>query len=139
MDGRILLIEDDSTIGEVLTSSLRATAMRSRGSGRARRGSNGLRRGDVDLVLLDLGLPDLDGVEVCRRLRRAQPDCVLVMLTARTTEMDVVVGLDAGADDYLIKPVRLTELHARIRAHLRRNSRARPQRMCGRSATWSST
>ena len=75
-------------------------------------------------MLLDLGLPDLDGVEVCRRLRALQPSAVLVMLTARTDEMDVVVGLEAGADDYLTKPIRLAELHARIRAHLRRDAAA---------------
>ena len=84
--------------------------------------------GRVDLALLDLGLPDLDGVEVCRQLRRMQPGCVLVMLTARSAEMDVVVGLEAGADDYLVKPVRLAELHARIRAHLRRSDTGRPAR-----------
>jgi DNA-binding response OmpR family regulator len=119
--GRILLVEDDSTIGEVLTSSLRSHAYEVAWE---QTGAAGLARATaepVDLVLLDLGLPDLDGVEVCRQLRRAQPGCVIVMLTARTTEMDVVVGLDAGADDYLVKPVRLGELHARIRAHLRRN------------------
>jgi DNA-binding response OmpR family regulator len=120
MAGRILLVEDDVTIGEVLTSSLRSHGYevfweRTGAGGLARAGT-----GAVDLVLLDLGLPDLDGVEVCRQLRRVQPGCVLVMLTARSAEMDVVVGLEAGADDYLVKPVRLAELHARIRAHLRR-------------------
>jgi DNA-binding response OmpR family regulator len=65
-------------------------------------------------------LPDLDGVEVCRRIRRSQVVGVLVMLTARTDEMDVVVGLEAGADDYLTKPFRMAELLARVRAHLRR-------------------
>jgi DNA-binding response OmpR family regulator len=75
-----------------------------------------------DLALVDLGLPDLDGIEVCRRLRETRPGCVQVILTARADEMDVIVGLDAGADDYLTKPVRLAELHARIRAHLRRES-----------------
>ncbi|MHA6623177.1 response regulator transcription factor [Pseudonocardia sp. DLS-67] len=120
--GRILLIEDDPTIGEVLTSSLRTHGHEVQWE---RAGHHGLARAaetEFDLVLLDLGLPDLDGVEVCRRLRIAQPDTVLVMLTARTTEMDVVVGLEAGADDYLTKPVRLNELHARIRAHLRRSA-----------------
>jgi DNA-binding response OmpR family regulator len=118
---RILLIEDDPTIGEVLTSSLRSHGhdvvwTRSGGSGLARAAEC-----SFDLVLLDLGLPDLDGAAVCRRLRRTQPESVVVMLTARSAEMDVVVGLEAGADDYLVKPVRLAELHARIRAHLRRN------------------
>jgi DNA-binding response OmpR family regulator len=73
-----------------------------------------------DLTLLDLGLPDMDGVDLCRRLRVAQPGCVLVVLTARDEEIDVVLGLEAGADDYLTKPFRLAELLARIQAHLRR-------------------
>ena len=121
MASRILLVEDDSTIGEVLASSLRSHAHEVMWE---RTGAGGLARAAatvVDLVLLDLGLPDLDGVEVCRQLRRAQPGCVVVILTARSAEMDVVVGLEAGADDYLVKPIRLAELHARIRAHLRRN------------------
>jgi DNA-binding response OmpR family regulator len=73
-------------------------------------------------VLLDLGLPDIDGVEVCRRLRALYPQATIVILTARSDEIDVVIGLDAGADDYLVKPFRLAELLARIRAHLRRRS-----------------
>ena len=125
MSGRILLVEDDATIGEVLTSSLRSHAYQVMWEQTGRRGLARAGTGAVDLVLLDLGLPDLDGVEVCRQLRRVQPECVLVMLTARSTEMDVVVGLEAGADDYLVKPIRLAEFHARIRAHLRRGGSAR--------------
>ena len=82
--------------------------------------------GEVNLVLLDLGLPDLDGVEVCRQLRVVAPAVVIVMMTARGEEVDVVVGLEAGADDYLVKPVRSVELVARVRAHLRRGAPVTP-------------
>src|SRR5262249_9989793 len=80
------------------------------------------------LVLLDLGLGDLDGVEVARRIRGLRPGTVIVMLTARGEEIDVVVGLDAGADDYLVKPFRMAELLARVRAHLRRGPAGEPRR-----------
>jgi len=119
--GRILLVEDDPTIGEVLTSSLRSHGHEVLWAGTGATALKLAAESSVDLVLLDLGLPDIDGVEVCRQLRRLQPGCVLVMLTARSEEMDVVVGLEAGADDYLVKPVRLVEFHARVRAHLRRS------------------
>ncbi|GEL22451.1 DNA-binding response regulator [Pseudonocardia sulfidoxydans NBRC 16205] len=82
-------------------------------------------RAPVDLVLLDLGLPDLDGLAVCRAIRPLLPDAVIVILTARDDEMDVVLGLESGGDDYLVKPVRLAELHARVRAHLRRAEASR--------------
>ena len=72
-----------------------------------------------DLVLLDLTLPDIDGLDVCRKLRTDHPDLPVIMLTARAEEMDVIVGLNAGADDYVAKPFRLAELVARIRARLR--------------------
>jgi DNA-binding response OmpR family regulator len=117
---QLLVVEDDDTIGRLLTESLHAhghQVMWCR-SGRAALRESVMK--EFDLVLLDLGLPDLDGVEVCRQLRTAQPGCVLVILTARDAEIDVVVGLDAGADDYLTKPFRSVELLARIRAHLRR-------------------
>lgn len=116
----LLLVEDDETIGQALQSSLR---LHGHDVCWHRDGHGALREADAvdfELVLLDLGLPDLDGVEVCRRLRTVAPACVLVILTARTDEMDVIVGLEAGADDYLTKPVRLAELLARVRAHLRR-------------------
>src|SRR5882757_7989513 len=116
----VLVVEDDETIGSVLGSSL---ASQGHQVVWERTGHGALSEADrtsFALVLLDLGLPDLDGIQVCRRLRAAQPFTVLVMLTARTEEMDVVLGLEAGADDYLTKPVRLGELLARVRAHLRR-------------------
>ncbi|HVL83137.1 MAG TPA: response regulator transcription factor [Pseudonocardia sp.] len=119
---RLLVVEDDETIGGVLESSLRAHGHDVEWVRTAAAALGAADAGDLDLVLLDLGLPDLDGVEVCRRLRAARPGVVVVMLTARTDEMDVVVGLEAGADDYLTKPVGLAELHARVRAHLRRGA-----------------
>lgn len=117
---RLLVVEDDATIGGLLEPGLRThghTVCWQRSGQAALAAASGT---EFDLVLLDLGLPDLDGVEVCRQLRARQPACVLVILTARREEMDVVVGLEAGADDYLTKPFRFAELLARIRAHLRR-------------------
>jgi DNA-binding response OmpR family regulator len=125
---RVMVVEDDETIGSLLEARLSAHGYETCW---LRTGRSALREAvlaEFDLVLLDLGLPDLDGVEVCRQLRSRQPGCVLVMLTARKDEMDVVVGLEAGADDYLTKPFRLAELLARIRAHLRRGTaRTGPQ------------
>jgi DNA-binding response OmpR family regulator len=116
----LLVVEDDAAIGSVLESTLRLHGYQVCWSRDGRTAQQAAEAGDFDLVLLDLGLPDLDGVELCRRLRAALPAAVLVILTARQEEMDVVVGLDAGADDYLTKPIRLGELLARVRAHLRR-------------------
>ena len=117
--GRVLLVEDDTAIADGL-----ARALRSQGYavGIASTAAEALAAGGVsppDLVLLDLGLPDADGVDVCRRLRRDHPSLPIVILTARADEVDVVVGLDAGANDYVSKPFRLAELLARVRAHLR--------------------
>jgi DNA-binding response OmpR family regulator len=118
----LLLVEDDEPIGGGLVAALGANGHDVTWQ---RTGASALRAVDgstYDLVLLDLGLPDVDGVDVCRAVKRARPDCIVVILTARTDEMDVVVGLEAGADDYLAKPFRTTELLARVRAHLRRQA-----------------
>ncbi|WP_206796459.1 response regulator transcription factor [Amycolatopsis sp. MtRt-6] len=120
----LLVVEDDAAIGSVLESTLRLHGHQVCWARDGRAALRAAEPGEFDLVLLDLGLPDLDGVEVCRRLRAALPAAVLVILTARQEEMDVVVGLDAGADDYLTKPIRLGELLARVRAHLRRGGPA---------------
>jgi DNA-binding response OmpR family regulator len=121
---QVLLVEDDQAIGQALESSLRLNGYQVHWS---TTGTAALAEaGPFDLVLLDLGLPDMDGVDVCRRLRGTMPQSVLVILTARQDEMDVVVGLEAGADDYLTKPVRLGELLARVRAHLRRGPVGQP-------------
>jgi DNA-binding response OmpR family regulator len=116
---RLLLVEDDPSIAEPLVAALRREG---HDVAWASTGADGLAAAgpEVDLVLLDLGLPDIDGLEVCRQIRARLPDLPVLMLTARAEEVDAVVGLDAGADDYVTKPFRLAELMARIRAALRR-------------------
>jgi len=117
--GRILLVEDDEEIADVLRRSLRAEGYEVRAGGD---GAEALRAAAdfvPDLVVLDLGLPGMDGVEVCRRLRETG-DVPILILTARTETEDRVEGLDSGADDYLVKPFERDELLARIRALLRR-------------------
>ena len=119
----ILLVEDDDGIARPLAGALRNSGYE---VDRVATGSDALARavpGRTAAVVLDLGLPDIDGVEVCRRLReRHGTDLPILVLTARTGEADVVVGLDAGADDYVTKPFRLAELQARLRALLRRSA-----------------
>ena len=118
----LLVVEDDERIGSLLESALRANGHDVTWQRTGRSALAAASSSTYDLILLDLGLPDVDGVELCRDLRAIAPAAVIVMLTARLDEMDVVVGLEAGADDYLTKPFGLTELLARIRAHLRRRS-----------------
>jgi len=119
-DARVLIVEDDDTIGRNLLAGIRAHGYTATW---CRTGSSaGIEAGesDYDVVLLDLGLPDIDGTDLARDLRHHHPDLLIIMLTARGDDIDVVVGLDVGADDYLVKPVGLTVLLARMRAHLRR-------------------
>jgi len=118
----VLLVEDDAAIAGPLSRALQREGYEVDvvGDGQAalhRAGAAG-----PDLMVLDLGLPGMDGLEVCRRVRVDQPDLPVLMLTARTDEVDFVVGLDAGADDYVGKPFRLAELLARVRALLRRRA-----------------
>ncbi|MFJ6570220.1 response regulator transcription factor [Streptomyces sp. NPDC091292] len=119
---RIVIVEDDDTIGARLAAALRTLGHDGEWCPDGATALARADRGSADLVLLDLGLPDTDGFELCRRLRERLPDAVLVVLTARTGEMDVIQALESGADDYLTKPFRLAELHARIAAHLRRSA-----------------
>jgi DNA-binding response OmpR family regulator len=115
----ILLVEDDGAIAVALERVLRQEGytVRHLSEGRPAAAAAGPH---VGLVILDLGLPDIDGIDVCRALRAARPELAILILSARDQELDVVAGLDAGADDYLVKPFGLSELLARVRAHLRR-------------------
>src|SRR3954454_21905294 len=120
--GGILIVEDDEAIASGLARVLDSQGYRVRRLARGGTATAAVTDDAIALVVLDLGLPDVDGLTVCRRLRAARPDLAILILTARDRELDVVAGLDAGADDYLIKPFRLAELLARVRAHLRRVS-----------------
>ncbi|KRB78688.1 two-component system response regulator [Nocardioides sp. Root190] len=120
---RLLIVEDDDAIAAPL---LRAVQREGYEVTRVAAGQPALEHvaaGGVDLVLLDLGLPDMDGLDVCRQLRANGFEGGIVILTARAGELDRVVGLDVGADDYLAKPFSLSELLARVRALLRRSGR----------------
>jgi len=117
---RVLLAEDDPAISEPLARALRREGydVDVRADGRA--ALEGVQQ-NPDLVVLDLGLPYIDGLEVCRRIRAEGRSVPVLILTGRSDEGDLVVGLDAGADDYVTKPFRLAELLARVRALLRRH------------------
>jgi DNA-binding response OmpR family regulator len=119
----VMVIEDDASIGSSLVQVLSQHGYEVRWE---RTGESAITAADAqppEIALLDLGLPDMDGVEVCRRLRASHPRIAIIVVTARDTEIDVVLGLDAGADDYVTKPFRLAELLARLRAHERRRER----------------
>ena len=117
----VLLAEDDAGIADPLARALEREGydvVQVDDGAEALRLANRL---PVSVVVLDLGLPSLDGVDVCRTLREQGKDVPVLMLTARTEEIDIVVGLDAGADDYVAKPFRLNEVLARVRALMRRS------------------
>ena len=119
MDERLLLIEDDASIREIVSIGLKAAGFRVVTAIDGLQGLASARSGGFDAVILDVMLPSLDGFEVCREIRKFSRVPV-VMLTARTDLIDVVVGLESGADDYVKKPFELPELTARLRAVLRR-------------------
>ncbi|HKU12402.1 MAG TPA: response regulator transcription factor [Sinomonas sp.] len=119
---RVLIVEDDDAMASALIASVRSATHE---ASRVSRGADALlAHRDYDAILLDLGLPDMDGLDVLRKLRQVT-DAPLLILTARDDDRSVVMGLRSGADDYLVKPVKLVELLARIEAVARRAARAR--------------
>ena len=123
VDERVLLVEDDPSIREVTVLGLEQAGFKVTGAADGREGLARFREGGFALVVLDVMLPELDGFEVCRAIRR-ESRVPIVMLSARSDTVDVVVGLELGADDYVTKPFELAELVARARAALRRASEA---------------
>ncbi|QWF76951.1 response regulator [Amycolatopsis sp. CA-230715] len=121
---RVLLIEDDPAVRDGLQLALGRQGHAVEVAETGERGLAALAAAPADVVVLDLMLPGIDGFEVCRRIR-AGGDLPIIMLTARNDDMDVVAGLEAGADDYVVKPVRPRVLEARIRAVLRRTTTER--------------
>jgi two-component system OmpR family response regulator len=120
---RLVLVDDDANLRHTLGYTLRQEGFEVFAAEDGERGLEAFRQGRPDIVVLDVMLPRLDGFEVCRRIRR-ESDVPILMLTARDTELDKVVGLELGADDYLAKPFSTRELVARVRALLRRTRQA---------------
>src|SRR4051794_17038952 len=136
MGGRILLVEDDQDLSEAMAAALVADGHEVRVSGDGIAAEEALVETEFDVVLLDIALgAGPDGVEVCRRLRQADTNVYVMMLTARDGEADIVMALEAGADDYVTKPVGIAELRSRVRAALRRLTSSAPQAPGGATRT----
>ena len=121
--GRVLVVDDDAALAEMLGIGLRGEGFDPVFCGDGAEALGAFRDSKPDLVLLDLMLPGRDGIDVCRSIR-AESGTPIVMLTAKSDTVDVVVGLESGADDYIVKPFKPKELVARIRARIRRNDDA---------------
>jgi DNA-binding response OmpR family regulator len=128
----VLVVEDEEEIASPLVHTLEREGYRVDRAATGRRAVEQATAQGHDVVILDLGLPDMDGLDVCRELRQAGYAGAVLILTARSGELDRVVGLDSGADDYLGKPFGLAELLARLRALLRRTSASTRQTPSGR-------
>lgn len=127
MDTRILLVEDDDDLRAVMADGLAADGHEVHQAAESASALETMARHPPDLLILDVALGrGLDGVEICRRVRRLDTELYVMMLTARETEADIVLALEAGADDYLTKPVGLAELRSRVRAALRRSRKRDP-------------
>ncbi len=128
MKARVLVVDDDLALAEMLGIVLRNEGLDVVHSADGAAALEAFRAHRPDLVLLDVMLPGMDGIEVCRRIR-SESMVPIVMLSARTDTVDVVVGLESGADDYVVKPFKPQELIARVRARLRRGDEPEPERL----------
>lgn len=117
---RILVVDDDSEILDILTRGLSFEGYEVDTAENGTEAISSFKERAPDLVLLDVMMPGMDGLEVCREMRKVRSDTPVLMLTAKDAVNDKIAGLDSGADDYIVKPFVLDELSARIRAHLRR-------------------
>jgi DNA-binding response OmpR family regulator len=122
---KILVIEDNATIGLGLSNALRHERFDVRHVETGEKGLEEFRKDAPDLVVSDIMLPGIDGLEVMRKMKDENPEIPVIMLTAKTEEIDRVMGLEMGADDYVTKPFSVREVVARIKARLRMNSRER--------------
>jgi two-component system, OmpR family, response regulator MtrA len=132
--GRVLVVDDDPSLAEMLTIVLRGEGFDPLVCNTGDQALAAFRRHQPDIVLLDLMLPGMDGVDVCKALR-AESGVPIVMLTAKTDTIDIVLGLESGADDYVVKPFKPKELVARIRARLRRFDDPAPELITVRDLT----
>ena len=123
---KILIVEDDDRIAKPLAEDLRHQHHVVEIAADGLEGWEYTQAIDYDLILLDLMLPKLDGISLCKQLRQSQYNALILMLTAKDTTSDKIIGLDAGADDYLVKPFEIEELAARIRALCRRSQETKP-------------
>ncbi|MGH9355541.1 MAG: response regulator, partial [Terriglobia bacterium] len=125
MAPRIIVIEDEKDIVDLVTYALRKEGFDVKSCTRGQEGLDLIRRGPADLAVIDIMLPDLDGLEVCKRVRAGDNsrNLPVIFLTARGEEVDRILGLEIGADDYIVKPFSPRELVARIKAVLRRQER----------------
>lgn len=122
---RLLIIEDELTLAQALARGLRRQGYAVDVAVEGQGGQELAEVNQYDLLILDLNLPGIDGLDICRHLRSEQPELLILILTARDRLLDKIAGLDHGADDYLVKPFHFEELSARIRALLRRDLRVR--------------
>lgn len=122
---RILLVDDDQALRESIAEQLGLhDDFEAIEAGNGAQGLDLAKGGGFDLIILDVGLPDLDGREICRLMRKANVKCPVILLTAMGGDADTILGLDSGANDYVAKPVRFAVLLARIRAHLRHHEQS---------------